>query len=499
MTTYSHVPIITRDEPPIGWDGYSTQKGQLYLDSATGTLYKSLSKGWAVDWEQLKLLDESELASAVADGISNNPDLVIRDEFGRADVNDPIDPMGIANKQYVDEVSSRAVIRNRLTDIANSWWSQPATYYDSVRQRIYITGCTRGAATLTGTATMMVGYFDLVTGEIVKHSIRTGVPDDHNTPTALLTTDLPPIFFTTNHDNDSVVKMHKGPAVHDFSSFVTTDVAFPGSCSYQVAWRKPGTQTICLLTRQADGWWMRRSTDWGVTWSAAFRFMGKSYMAFRRDGDVLQFATTVHPTTGVNVDVRYFRADINTGAITNAAGTAIDNLYTMSTVIAAANMTLVKQYFDPESTRVLDISPDGSIVICDINKPTPEVGGTYKVFAYQTTDNWTRQTITPSGVPIGYLSSAYVGGAVFGATGNEIFLCKESSGTWTLERWTRVGSTWSLDRTVHTAPAGKKLGRPRIPYLGELTDHLLVLEYGQYSEDNYWDYYADQILLSRSL
>lgn len=133
MTKFSGVEIITRSEPPTNWDGYSTHKGQLYLDSSSGTLYKSLSKGWAVDWEQLKLLNESEFASAVADGISENPNLVIRDEYGRADVNDPIDPMGIANKQYVDgefadKVDGKVV---KTTSVLAPWFSalneSPAT------------------------------------------------------------------------------------------------------------------------------------------------------------------------------------------------------------------------------------------------------------------------------------------------------------------------------------------------------------------------------------
>lgn len=46
---------------------------------------------------------------------------------------------------------------------------------------------------------------------------------------------------------------------------------------------------------------------------------------------------------------------------------------------------------------------------------------------------------------------------------------------------------------------GKKLGRPQIPFLGEATDHVLVLEYERYATDAYYDYYANQLLLSRTV
>jgi hypothetical protein len=396
-------------------------------------------------------------------------------------------------------IAAQAVLSHRATDIANSWWSEPRTYYDSIRQRIYFSGCSRGAGTLVGTAMMYVAYFDLRTGLVVKHPVRVGVPDDHNTPVMLITADQPPLIFTTNHEGDSVVKMHKGPAVHDFSSFTTTDIAFASPCSYQHAHRQPGTQNIVVITRQPDGWYLRRSTDWGATWGTAVRFHGKQYCTFRRVGDELHYVTTVHPVDGVNIDVRYFKVNLTTGAITNAAGTAIDNLWTMTTPLPAANMTLVKQYTDPNSGRVCGVGPDGSVIICEINKTTPELGGTYRVFPVSTSGSWSSQTLVASGVPVGYYQKGYIGGAVFGATSDEVFLTRESSGTWTLEKWTRSAGVWSLADTLRTVSGGKKLGRPQVPFLGEATDHVLVLEYAQYATDAYYDYYADELLLSRTL
>lgn len=411
-------------------------------------------------------------------------------------------PVGVdENGKFPDRVQTKLndtfVGSNRATDIANSWWSGPRTYYDAIRRRVYFSGCSRGSGTLVGTATMTVGYFDLTTGEVIKHPVRVGVPDDHNTPTMLITQDLPPLIFTTDHDNDSLVKMHRGPAAHDFSSFVTSDVAFPSATSYQHAHRKPGTQTLAVMTRQADGWWMRRSTDWGATWDTAFRLHGKSYCWFKRVGDEVHYVTTIHPTTGINVDVRYFKVNLLTGAITDGAGSNRGDFWTINTVVPAANMTLVKQYTDPSSVRVLDVAPDGSILVCEINKNNPELGGTYRVKPFQTGGTWGNQDVVSSGVPVGYNPSSYVGGAVFGSSSSEIFLTREDGGVWSLERWARSSNTWALDKTIRSVTGGLKLGRPQVPFLGENEDHLMVLEYRQYSSENYWDYYADELLLRK--
>lgn len=53
MTRLGHVDIITRSEPPFGWSGVATHKGQLYLDSSTGRYYRAQSAGRSVIWDSL--------------------------------------------------------------------------------------------------------------------------------------------------------------------------------------------------------------------------------------------------------------------------------------------------------------------------------------------------------------------------------------------------------------------------------------------------------------
>lgn len=54
MPKYGHLDVITRDEAPIGWDSpVAVTKGQLYVDSSTGDLWKARSSGRQVNWDRV--------------------------------------------------------------------------------------------------------------------------------------------------------------------------------------------------------------------------------------------------------------------------------------------------------------------------------------------------------------------------------------------------------------------------------------------------------------
>lgn len=393
------------------------------------------------------------------------------------------------------------------SDTINSWWSKPRSQYDAMRQRVYFTGVTRGGL-------MHVGYFDLRRGTARTFPLWAYEADDHCTPAILIEDTKPPIVIGTRHGMDNVVRIKVGTAPHSLDTLgATATIDFGRAVSYAQIIRKAGTDTIAVLARAEDGWWVSRSTDYGLTWGAPFRLYGLGYGTFRRSGNTIHYVVTTHPTSVVNNAIRYFKINATTGDITNAAGTAIDNLWTMTTVISGASMTYVRQSFDTDpmynTSRVLDIGPSGSILALKFNKATPGSGGIYGVYRYATTGyigpsstsedsparGWIFEPIVASGVPALYDASAYVGGGEFTTTDNEVWLSREAAGTWYLEKYTKTGGAWAVTETRAVRTDGRKMGRPQVPQGGEDKGILTVGDYHFTEPANYHNYYADQLLL----
>lgn len=400
-----------------------------------------------------------------------------------------------------------------VSDFVNSWWCVPRSIHHTLRNVVYQGGVNREG-------TMQITTFDLRRRSARKISLGTFEKDDHNVPAFLVEDDKPPIVAIVRHAVENFVRIRIGAAPHDIDSLATAteiQVPFPAACTYAHLIRRPGTNTVALLTRNEDGWYLSMSTDWGATWGTPVRFHGLAYGTFRKYGNTVHYVVTTHPTTTPNNALRYFRINVATGDITSASGTALGNLWSFSSVISATSMTYARQSYDSDTghntNRLFDILPDGSILAMQFHKSTPELGGTYGVYRFAATGaapsslqdpnapqrGWVFEPIVASGVPVGYYQSSYVGGMTSGANENEVWLAREASGTWTIERWTKTGAAWSLADTIATRTAGEKLGRPQVPWGAEGTGLFTGIEYFRYPSDTFMDYYGDQLVLQTGI
>jgi len=427
-----------------------------------------------------------------------------------ADVGNPASPLGAAlSATILDQVEapiSAAVtpvsttvdaLGKRSSDAITSWWCTPRAEYNDMRQRVYFTGVSRSGL-------QHVGYFDLREKTVHRFPTASYEADDHNTPSILIEDDKPPIVTIPRHGQAANVKIRIGTAPHALDTLgAEITVPFAGLTSYAHIMRQTGTDNIAILTRDegaSSGLALNKSADYGATWGTSFRLFGSGYITFRQVGNTIYGAAAAHPITATNGALHGFYINATTGDIfSHHSGTAVGNLWTNSTVISSANLTIIRQNMDTDTptntTRLFDVGPAGSVAVMDFHKSTPELGGTYKVLRKKAGGTWSAEVLTTSGVPLGYDASSYVGGMAFGATDNEIYLCRESSGTWTLERWTATANVWSYIETLETRTGGGKLGRPIMPRKGEGEGHLIVGDYHRYVPENYYDYMADQTLV----
>jgi len=391
------------------------------------------------------------------------------------------------------------------SDCINSWWCNVRSLYDEMRDRVYFTGVSRGGL-------MHIGIFDRRRNTVQRFPLWAFEADDHNTPAMLIPENKPPIVIGTRHDMDNVVRMKIGTSPHELSTLgETVELDFGRSVSYaQIMWDR--ANQLAVFARAADGWYCKRSTDYGKTWGPAFRFYGLGYGTFRQVGFTIYYAATTHPTSVPNNAIRCFKINIVSGEITNYAGTVIDNLWTMTSVIAGNSMTYARQSYDTDAghntNRVFDVGVDGSVLAMRFHKDNPGAGGMIGVYRAKNTGaapsssqpvddpnrGWTFEPIIHSGVPALYYVSSYVGGAQFAGDANSVWIAHEKNGTWTLEKFVKTGSTWSSAEVRLVRNDGRKLARPQVPLGGESKGLVLVGDYHHTVPENYWDFYADQLL-----
>ena len=395
-----------------------------------------------------------------------------------------------------------------MSDFVNSWWCNPRSLYSSLRDTVYQGG-------VDANETMFIAELDLRRRTAKKIRLGTFEIDDHNVPALLMDSDKPPVDAYARHAVESVVRYRIGTVPMDLDTLgAEQQVTFPGACTYVHLLRRPGTSTYAILTRNADGWYLRVSLDRMVTWKPAVKFAGLSYQTFNVHDGVAHYALTTHPITDPNNSIYKLRISLATGVIYNEAGTVIDNLWNFSgTAILKTQMTYARQSYDTDTVyntnRTFDCLSDGSVLAMRLLKATPQNGGMYGVYRRSITGatpssaqgidgaqrGWVWEPIVASGVPVGYYQSSYVGGMTAGANENEVYLSREQAGAWRFERWTKTGITWSLAETLRTFSDGTKLGRPQVPWGAYGTGIFLGIDYFNYPTDNFIGYYGDDVVL----
>lgn len=415
-----------------------------------------------------------------------------------------------------------------VEDLVNSWWCQPRAL--RVDDKVYVGGVGQNG-------NVAIASFDTTTQTTGRIQLGMTAPDDHNVPAFLIEPDLPPIVAYCGHDQFSNVRVRIGSAPGNVASLATaTEVEVPvgGGSTYVMLFRRPGTNTLGMITRVTGiGTRLFVSTDWGTTWTAsasAQLVASAAYVTMRvtADGTQAMFALGDHPISITNVSLQWCRADLATGTLYTPAGgvQATGNLWTHTTpaspLFPFAGTFFARRDLDADSSytgwadsrlngtntsRLLDVGWGGNIAAVRMNRATPGAGGVYGVYRFRTTNvgtppssynpdatqrGWTFEPIVASGVPVGFEASGYVGGMAFGTTDDTVYLVRENAGVWTLERWDKAGGVWSHTETLDTRSDGTKLGRPQVPWgtPGSVT----AVHYDHYNVSGYTNYSGRQLL-----
>lgn len=391
---------------------------------------------------------------------------------------------------------------NNLTesDCVNSWWCNPRTHYDTVRNKLYVSGITRSGMT-------KIDEFDLTNSKVKSFPLGVVNKDDHNTPSFLLTDDKPPIVAWGDHAVKQYVSVKIGTAPYELDTlgqeiqvnFATDETT--EKCSYASFIRLGQTNTIALITRRGSNLWACISKDWGKTWGTPFMFIKKYYYAtFKIADGYAKYVCCSHPTESGARRIFYFKINLLNGDISGINNTVFTNLFsddfTTLNPDTNSNITTIIRTdgSDGIGARVFDIGKSGSILAMNLVMNTPQNGGTYGVYRRQSDGTYIFKEICASGVPIGYVQSSYVGGAVFGSRDDEVYLCRENNGYWYLEKWVYSTSKSEWIKKAIYKKSELKMGRPQFPW-GNTCGALTYIEYTHYADDDYTDYYGSQKIM----
>lgn len=391
-----------------------------------------------------------------------------------------------------------------ISDFVNSWHSYPKSHYNRLRHMLWRTGVS--AAGLT-----YVAEFDLRRRTTRKFPLHYWTePDDHNTPALLMSDDKPPLVAVTGHSTENYIYVRVGSApyaLETLGSEISVDFGTPVTYTHLI--RRPGTNTVALLTRAANNWLCKVSTDWGQTWGAVQTLWTATYASRGMSADGLfHYVLLPHPTIASQTYLRYLRLDSVTGDIRAATGPSLGNIWVggVTSIDDSVSATTISNLGTSSliGRRVLDTAPDGSVLFCELTKADPGVGGPIKV--YRRTDLATWTLIDPgihSGHAVGYDSSGYIGGANFGIDWRELFITRNTgyvsnsdSGTWLTERYLWDGSNYAKQETLLTRTGGKKSGRPTISENDRERSPVSTVDYDFYAQSTFTEYMGDQAVIN---
>jgi hypothetical protein len=374
-------------------------------------------------------------------------------------------------------------------------WPCPRAVYSAAEQRIFLGGN-------SSKGLVQVGMIDLQAHSTQTIPLVQWVPDDHDTPGMLWEADQPPLLVAADHDRLAYGLQWVGDTPLDFGNLVESQLPWDAPPSYGQLIRRPGTSTVLVVFRggtAGNGQYVKTSTDWGTTWGPQYEFWGGPDYGTHRisaDGGTMWMAAAYNPDNTTN-QVEVFQADLASGAIRDATGThtSARNLWSLTGSLEKVILTRPFPTLSPPNfLRLFDVSPNGDLLLA--RWQTGDTTGSYRLLRRSSTGTYTEETLCDGGVPFGYTSSWYLGGMTFDTDANHILMCRESSGTWTLERWTCTAGVWSSSILLtRSASSGHKLARPIVPVGSEGLGLTLVLDVASYSATSYTSYLTDARLV----
>jgi hypothetical protein len=343
------------------------------------------------------------------------------------------------------------------SDLMSSWWSGPKAVeveYENIRY-LLTSGVTSGGVIqhqVTRLADLDVTEFTLATHE----------DDDHNAAAIIAPTGKPRLLIYARHNEDATLRWRKATGNAPTASLnaeqtltVTGDAITYASAYYR------DTDEVYIWTRATVTapryWTMVWSTDYLATAPSQQRVFDfgsgeQGYIATARvtdDPDVLRVALIGHPTASTIHDIYYCEVNLDTGAITNQAGSTLGNFKTGASL--PLTVTALDKAVDIDTgtynARLFDIG-GGDVPEILYAQWTGDTDAEYHLSWYDDSA-WTTDAIVPAGDSFGYTAAIhYNGGAVFldDTPGREVVLSREDAGTWYIEKWTRGSSAWVSQR-----------------------------------------------------
>jgi hypothetical protein len=340
-----------------------------------------------------------------------------------------------------------------LDGMLATWWNDP-NRAQTFRGNIYTGGVDAGGEIVVESTSDDDDRF--VLGDFEQ--------DDHNGVTLLIEPDHGPLVFYQRHGLDSVLRYRRGTVPGDLTSLGSEQTLTTSAvCTYAQVWRKPGTDTIWVVTRAGvynsnPVWQFWRSDDFGATWGPRTNLLGPEdyvYMASVQVGSTVRVAVAKHPQASSR-DVWWCEVDLETGAIVRRDGTALGNLDGTNLPLTTADLPTVYTAPSGHGLRLLANSDradaDGGPAL-GVATWTSDADTVYRHVDYDG-GAWTATTVVAAGVVVGFTPSVhYNGGVAFPdrTLGGELLVSREASGTWYLERWEQRGTSWVTVETYETS------------------------------------------------
>ena len=342
-----------------------------------------------------------------------------------------------------------------------TWWTHPQAIHDGTN--LYFTATTNS---------MLWRVFQNSSSTFAL--LDTGTEqDDHNAPSILARPGKDVLAFYTRHGKSNIVNWASWDRTGSFASNWTDEGNLTFSNYVTYSQLLDFEDKIFLMCRSETGKWKYRTTlNWGTSWSSLHTFFDNSgvniYLLFtpsETEENVWHVAGAKNPASSTEHYIIYAKINVETNKVYNFAG-EIGDIYTLDGIpfsktdfddIEAVSGTTAK-------IRLLDVGDKhGKTVIYYAR--WGDVTSQYYQAVQETDGSWTHSAL---GINTGALFTTaqdqakhYIGGVALDRNNNNIlYVSREASGTWYIDKHT-VNSDMTLSSATNiTSHATKKLIRP---------------------------------------
>jgi hypothetical protein len=400
----------------------------------------------------------------------------------------------IQSLAYKPAVTGNYALATLAVNNSYSWWCKPISVYS---------GGVNYFATIGPNGEQRL-FRRAADGGLINVVLHSGMAkDEHNTAGFLVRENE---ILTASPPHNAQEMWIKKVSKTDLSQ-ITAEVNIADSgmngASYAQLY-EVGSRILLFCRQNFTSWVVKISQDGGTTWASSIVFCTKNptivspnhlYIGGQQlaDGKIL-LPIIHHPTSGQNNRIHLVVLDGITGAVTEN-GVSLGNLYSGWTPFSVHDRIAVYTPPNGRSVRLLDTSSKGGVtylLIADYLTADYHQGD-YKLIKVNA--NWTTEIINI--VPHGKDTvQSYVGGAYFvqsdlGVWNGDVYLSRESIGTWSVERWHYEGVGFNILETLETMPegaAGLSLTRPQPPLNSTQGGIRVMYQKGDYNESYFdWD------------